>query len=335
MEDKNINENIENTEKKFNWRVIAHIILILLVVLLFTYIGVRLYRWNKGKLDNTDVSVNHEEFDIEVMDYILPMDPKLLADHEDDGVTTILCVGNNPFSDEWWSDTNLTKLIKDELGGNTEVYNCSVSDSLVASVNETYYDQHPYDAFGFYWVCAALATNDYSNMDSAYDHLGYESPEIKAAIDTFKSLDMSKVDVLAIMYNGHDHFCNRPLKNLEETSIQFYAGALEEGIKVIQNNYPYIRIMVMSPTYEYGVDDNGNYIEADLDKNDFASLPAYVIAESDTCYENSVSFIDNFYGTVNQKNAKEYLEDNKKLNEAGRRLVAKRFVECFNMYNKD
>ena len=146
MEDRNINEN---EVKKFDWRVIAHIILILLVVAFFTYVGVKLYRWNKGKVDNTDVNVHHSEYDIEVMDYILPMDPKLLEGHEDDGVTTVVCIGNNPFADEWYGGDNLARLIGEELGDNSIVYNCSIYESLVASINETYYDQTPYDAFSF------------------------------------------------------------------------------------------------------------------------------------------------------------------------------------------
>ncbi len=327
--------NNDDLEKKFNKRVIVHIILIALVVAFFAYIGVRLYRWNKGKVDDTDVSVINHDFDVEVMDYILPMDPKLLEGREDDGVTKIVCLGNDPLEQNRWDDTGICKLIQSELrdaGENAEVYNCSVGGSLVASINETYANNVPIDAFSFYWVCAAIATSDYSNMDDGYKNLGYENNEIKATIETLKGIDFDSVDVIAIMYDGNDFRCDRPLDDGEAVNIQYYTGAMEAGLQAIQTAYPHIRIMVMSPTYEYGVDDNGKLIDADLKKNYYGSLSTYVQKESDTCYENSVSYIDNFYGTVNELNAKQYLEDNHNLTEEGRRMVAKRFVECLNKY---
>lgn len=338
MED---NKELENNElnndldKKFNKRVIVHIILIALVVAFFAYIGVRLYRWNKGKVDDTDVSVVNHEFDVEVMDYILPMDPKLLEGREDDGVTKIVCLGNDPLEQNRWDDTGICKLIQSELneaGETAEVYNCSVGGSLVASINETYANNVPIDAFSFYWVCAAIATSDYSNMDDGYKNLGYENNEIKATIETLKGMDFDSVDVIAIMYDGNDFRCDRPLDDGEAVNIQYYTGAMEAGLQAIQSAYPHIRIMVLSPTYEYGVDDNGKLIDADLKKNYYGSLSTYVQKESDTCYENSVSYIDNYYGTVNELNAKQYLEDNHNLTEEGRRMVAKRFVECLNKY---
>ncbi|SDA66528.1 hypothetical protein SAMN02910368_01903 [Lachnospiraceae bacterium G11] len=331
------NNELENNdlEKKFNTRVIVHIILIALVVAFFAYIGIRLYRWNKGKVDDTDVSVINHEFDVEVMDYILPMDPKLLEGREDDGVTRIVFLGNNPLDKARWDDSSICRLVQKELtdsGEHAEVYNCSVGESLVASINETYANNVPIDAFGFYWVSAAIATSDYSNMDDAYSHMGYENTGMVETIDTLKNLDFETVDVIAIMYDGNDFRCDRPLDDGEDINIQYYTGAMEAGLQTIQAAYPHIRIMVLSPTYEYGVDETGQYINADLKKNYFGSLSTYVQKESDTCYENSVSYIDNYYGTVNEINAKEYLEDNQQLNEEGRKLVAKRFVECLNKY---
>lgn len=327
--------NNDNLDKKFNKRVIAHIILIALIVAFFAYIGVRLYRWNKGKVDDTDVSVVNHEFDVEVMDYILPMDPKLLEGREDDGVTKIVCLGNDSFDLNRWGDGNLSKLIQKELtdaGEQAEVYNCAFGGSLVASINETYANNVPVDAYSFYWVCAAIASSDYSNMDDAYKNLGYENNEIKDSMDTLKSLDFDTIDVIAIMYDGNDFRCDRPLDDGEDVNIQYYTGAMEAGLQTIQAAYPHIRIMVMSPTYEYGVDENGKWIDADLKKNYYGSLSTYVQKESDTCYENSVSYIDNYYGTVNELNAKQYLDDNQRLNDEGRKLVAKRFVECLNKY---
>ena len=47
-----------------------------------------------------------------------------------------------------------------------------------------------------------------------------------------------------------------------------------------------------------------------------------------------VSFVDNFYGTINELNADEFLEDNLHLNDAGRRKVAQRFVHALEYYDE-
>ena len=39
-----------------------------------------------------------------------------------------------------------------------------------------------------------------------------------------------------------------------------FTGNLEASIEVLQNYYPQIRIIVMSPTYAYAVDENGDYV---------------------------------------------------------------------------
>ncbi|MEI3211139.1 MAG: hypothetical protein V8S42_01635 [Lachnospiraceae bacterium] len=58
--------------------------------------------------------------------------PWILPDwkcHEDDGVTTILCLGNNPFADDRSGD-GLASLIAGKT--NSTVYDCSFPDSSAA-----------------------------------------------------------------------------------------------------------------------------------------------------------------------------------------------------------
>ena len=79
-----------------------HVILIAVICLIAVIAGYRLYRWNQGGISAEDevADVDPSEFDIETLDMIIPMDASALEGHEDDGVTTILCLGNNPFSDD-------------------------------------------------------------------------------------------------------------------------------------------------------------------------------------------------------------------------------------------
>lgn len=323
-------EEEENKPKsKFN----LNLILLLIIVGIVVFAAIKLVIWDKGVKDDTDVSINNPEFDVESMDYILPLNPKFLEGREDDGITTVVCFGNAPFSDDRGEDNNLTALIQKELGEKAKVYNCSIPDSYMTAMRPAYNQEHLYDAFSFYWMTTAFAADNMGIIDSAMETMETVPAEVEASIGELKSIDFNQVDIILVMYDGSDYLAGRKTINDDnKTDIQYFTGALSAGIQLIQNTYPHIRIMVMSPTYAYGLDENGQYQSSDLIDYGMGPLSTYAILESNACYENSVSFIDNIYASVNEDNADEYLEDNIHLNEKGRQLLARRFVECLNLY---
>lgn len=314
--------------KKIN----AHFIILGAVALIVVYAIVKLAIWNIGTKDTTEITQD-SEYDIESMDYILPLNPKLLEGREDDGITTVVCLGNAPFADDRNADNNLAKLIENELGDNAKVYNCSVADSYVTAMRPAFTNEHPYDAFSFYWLSTVIAVDNDVLIDSALESLEEIPAELQESMDLLRSIDFEDVDVIAVMYDASDYLAGRRTINSDnDTDIQYFTGALAAGIQLIQQIYPHIRIMVMSPTYAYALDENGEYGSSDIIDYGMGSLATYAILESNVCYENSVSFIDNIYATVNADNADEYLKDYIHLNEKGRKFVAERFVECFNKY---
>lgn len=327
------NDNYEEDVTVEKKNPIVHIILIALIVGFIVFVGVKLYIWNKGTVDDTDVNVINHEFDVECIDYILPASPEQKEAQVDDGITTIVCFGNAPFADDYGKKTNLANLIQEELGEDTVVYNCSMEGSILACANDAITSSYYYDAFSLYWMTLGFCVDNMDTLYSTADTIK-ASDQVYESLDTLDSIDFSKVDVIAIMYDAQEYYINmRICDDDNETNVRYFTGALAASIQQIQESYPNIRIMVMSPTFAYWKDDNGNLDSADKYMNSYGTLSTYVIKESDTCYENSVSFIDNYYGTVNELNADKYLEDERHLNMDGRKLVAKRFVECLNKYN--
>lgn len=314
--------------KKIN----AHFIILSAVAIIVICAIVRLVIWNIGTRDTTEITQD-SEYDIESMDYILPLNPKFLEGRADDGITTVVCLGNAPFADDRNADNNLCKLIENELGDNARVYNCSVTDSYVTALRPNFTTEHAYDAFSFYWLSTVIAVDNDVLIDSALGALTEIPADLKDSMDLLRSIDFEDVDVIAVMYDASDYLAGRRTINSEnDTDIQYFTGSLAAGIQLIQQIYPHIRIMVMSPTYAYALDENGEYGSSDIIDYGMGSLSTYAILESNICYENSVSFIDNIYASVNADNASEYLSDYIHLNEKGRRLVAKRFAECYYMY---
>lgn len=106
---------------------------------------------------------------------------------------------------------------------------------------------------------------------------------------------------------------------------------------MLQDIYPHIRIIVMSPPYAFSdqLDENGDYISSDITRYGQDVLSTYVIKEYGSCATRRVSFVDHLYGTITEDNAKDYLIDNLHLNVAGRREIAKRFVYALYYYDQD
>ena len=316
-------------KKKINF----HYIILGVVALIAVYAIIRLVIWNIGTKDTTEITSEDSEYDIESMDYIVPLDPQLLEGREDDGITTVVCIGNAPFADDRNDKNNLTKLMQKELGDDSKVYNCSVADSYMTSLLPTFRTDYPYDAFSFYWLSTVICVENDGIIDTAFGALEEVPEDLQESMDLLRSIDFEEVDVIAVMYDASDYLEARMTINSDNpTDIQCFTGALAAGIQLIQEFYPHIRIMVMSPTYAYALDENGEYQNSDIMEYGMGPLSTYAILESNVCYENFVSFIDNIYASINADNASEYLDDHLHMNEAGRKIVAKRFAECFNIY---
>ena len=107
-----------------------------------------------------------------------------------------------------------------------------------------------------------------------------------------------------------------------------YTGALRSGVKAIQEAYPHIRIVVMSHTFCHSIDENGNFQNGDRTDLGHGTLSHYLQKELDATMDVSVSFIDNFYGSINEDNYLDYMTDYIHFNDAGRELLAQRFADC-------
>lgn len=314
-----------------NW----HIVLLLVFV---ACIGLLIYRFsNWGTIIKSDYDPNNvnTEFEIESHDNILPLlvDDEIIP--EDDGIRTIVAFGNAPFADDKGTDDDLSSMIE-ELSG-AVVYNCSVSGSFLAAT-EPFVNANidPLDAFNFYWMIA-LANEE---GDHVYDYIFSEKSDLipedaKEAYELLRSIDFNTVDVIAVMYDAADYLNGRYVYNPDNlTDVQSFFGNMSAGIQLIQSMYPHIRIIVMSPTYAYAVDDNGDYVSSDLYLYSEHPLSMYSMLLEQCAAGNVVSFVDNFYGTVNELNAEEYLIDNVSLNAAGRKKVAERFVYALEYYDE-
>lgn len=309
-------------KKKQTPQINFHIVFFCALVLIIGFAAVRLAIWNKGVKSEYDPEADTSEFDIEVLDSIIPLDPSKLASHEDDGVTTILCLGNDPFALDR-GENGLSEQIALQSGAT--VYNGSFPGTTIAAVNPSYSDSYQLDAFSFSYVARALASGN-------FDQLKWVAPYVyndvfPATTELLESIDMDELDQICIMYDGSDYtnkrVCDDPnVPNL----ITTYTGALRTGIQAIQAAYPHIRITVMSHSFCHWINEEGNFENGDRTDLGHGTLSHYLQKELDACNDCGVSFIDNFYGSVNEDNYLDYMRDNIHFNDEGRKLLASRYV---------
>ena len=246
-------------KKQSQFPINIHMIFLAVIVLIAGFSAYRLYKWNKGVPSDYDPNYQTTDFDTEAMDNIIPLAPDKLEGREDDGVTEILCLGNDPFSLNR-GDTGLSEQIAAKTGAT--VHNGAFTGTTIAAQLEEYNDGYIMDAFSFSYVAESLASGNFDLMTTAatysYDESFAENTAMLAA------LDMNAIDLICIMYDGIDYINKRPCEDPnDDDSIVTYTGALRAGITTIQQAYPHIRIVVMSHTFCHNINEEGNFENGD------------------------------------------------------------------------
>lgn len=305
--------------KKINFHLVF-----LAAVILFVGIGVwKIYDWNKGEDSGYDPNEISTDFDTDPQDYIQPMPKALLEGREDDGVNTILCLGNSPFSDDK-NGTGLAARIAGE-SGNSQVYDCSFAESYISQKNQTYSADFARDGFSLYPVTKAFCTGDYSVLDAAIAASPRDDNDY--SIKLLKSLDFSKIDTIVIMYDISDYIEHRPVMDPgDDSNLLTVCGSLYASAKLIQETYPYIRIVFLThPSCGFTADSY--YVDGAVIDLGNGTLVDYLLHEINTAQAAGFSLIDVFYGVIPETKREEYLTQDYHLNEAGRQAVAERFAQ--------
>lgn len=319
---------------KFKRFINVHTILLLVFLVTIGGLVYRFLNWGE-RVDPSQIAIDDHRAD--TLDMFLPLvdeDGNIISDTDEE--TTIVCFGNAPFADDRNSPDNLANIIADKTGAT--VHNFAISGSYLAAQYPTLdTTREPLDAYNFYWLTqTAVKGPSSSRYLYAAETLGEDTPpEANEVCEALYNLDFTDVDVAVIMYDASDYLSGHQMYNDENpTDIEQFTGNLEAGIELLQSTYPWVRIIVMSPTYAYAVDEEGNYISSDQYTYGWDVLSTYAIKQQESCSNRSVTFIDHIYGTITEDNADQYLIDNLHLNVAGRELVADRFVDALYYYNE-
>lgn len=300
-----------------------HVVFFIVIIALFIFAMIRLWIWNQGEDSGYDPNEDTSEFDVETMDHIQPMSSSRLEGHVDDGVTTLLCLGNSAFADNK-TESGLAQSLAAQVDG--VAYDASFANSFQSLKNETYQSDYPADGVSLYHVTRAFCTGDYSILDNAAASMG---PDAVATAEMLKKLDFSTVDMLVIMYDLSDYIDHRPLYDPNnDSNLVTWSGSLNASLMMIEEAYPHIRTVILStPACGKTIDDF--YVDGDIHNLGNGTIPDYLNYQMNIILANGVSYIDNYYGVITISNRQDYLVNDYHLNEDGVRVIAERFGHFF------
>lgn len=305
-------------------KINPHLVIWRMIGILFLIVVIRLIIWNIGTKSDFDPDNISDDFDTEALDTIYKVNTAKIEGFVDDGVTTVLIIGNDPITDKS-GDGSISSLVADKT--QAQVYSAGFAGTCLAAMNSVYSDEYAADAFSLFYLTKAICDNDYSLQDNLLNS-GAVSADYASSIDVLKNLDYSKVDVLVFFYDANDYLQRRNLyDDNNPLNTGTYTGALRASARQIAEKYPHIRIILMSPYFASIVDESGNYLSGDTNNLGCGVIPNYLQFSIDVGNECLFTVIDNYYGTINEDIASEYLTDHIHLNDKGREAIAVRLAE--------
>lgn len=304
--------------------IITHIAIITVILIILIISVYKLVKWNQGSPDSGAVETT-EDFDTEPEDYITAVNPDLLKGRKDDGITTIVFLGDQVLADYQGADSIPGQVASLMGSDKTKVYNCGFSGMNLSAASPVWEDANSKDAFSLYWLTKSITLNNYDLLNNMADSQPDAGSQLKDTIQTLEGIDFEQVDVITMMYGVNDYLQGSLITDVANpNNIAAYSGALKSSLELLQKTYPHIRIIVMSPTFCL-VEQDGKTVNCDVTDTGYGMLADYMVASKSIAVESNITFLDNYYGVrIDAQNYMQYLEDNVLLNEAGRKMVAER-----------
>lgn len=310
---------------KKNVKINPHLIIWIIIGIVLIVSIVKLIIWNIGTKSDYDPNNITDDYNTEALDVTYKINTSKIEGFVDDGITTVLMVGNNPISD-CSNEKGIPALVA--ASTKAEVYSAGFADTCLAAANSEYSSDFALDAFSLSYLTKAMCTGDYSLQDNALS-AGAVNQDYAASLDVLKNMDYSKVDVLVFMYDANDYLQKRNLydeNNAYNTGT--YTGALRASATQIAEAYPHIRIIFMTPSFASVVNEDGSYASGDTTNLGCGTMPNYLLFSIDVANECMFTVVDNYYGTIFEDIAADYLTDNVHLNDLGRQAMAARLAEA-------
>jgi len=290
-------------EKKKRIGIVAILGLVILAIIIFCIY--RLIDWNARSIDfNTD-DIEEGEFDFEYQDmYVYPSEEEF-PNHIKDDVEDILILGNS-YANNLGKKKSIVNMLRDHLDAN--IIDLSVEKSMISCGSLQVAMEG--ESVSLYHLITELAQKDSTAIsESSWFNLFSSEERFNSFLETFKTVDLNKIDTLMIMYDLSDYYNLRAAYAISEEDIRGVRGSLDQSVAFLQKEYPHINIIIVSPFPSVHKGENGELI--------YSSIQDYGLANSSYYYENILyvatkyctSFVDNYTYGITEDNITDYVSD--------------------------
>ncbi len=225
-------------------------------------------------------------------------------------------------------ETSVTYLLQEKLG--VEVFNGALGGTTMSKQEGKRRFAFKKDGLSFAALTQAIAYEDFGVQRNINIHEP-GTDYFKETIDELAKIDFTQVEILFIEHGMNDYNASLPIYNEEDKYDEYsFAGALRSSIELLQDKYPDLRIILVTPTYNWYVS-----IEQTCEDRyaEYGYLKDYVEAEFLVAKELGVEIIDhyhNFYPHETWEDWSVYTIDGLHPNEAGRQKIADSLVNYLN-----
>lgn len=256
---------------------------------------------------------------------ILVLLPVLLrSDRQTDIQAEVLFLGDSIIG-QYRDETSIPWLVAQQTG--MSVVNGDFGGTTMSRQNREGRDAYYWDGLSFSQLAKAVAAQDFGGQQTIRTK-NYVTMHFGDIVDELDRLDLSSVRTMVISYGMNDYTTGSPICNPDDPEDPYtMEGAMRTGIGLLQQSYPNLRIIFVSPTYCWWfIDTEGSVVDF-CENHDFGGghLEEYVEAQRKVAQECGVEFLDLYHGYYPNEKLEDwhlYTEDGIHPNEAGRRKIA-------------
>ena len=129
-----------------------------------------------------------------------------------------------------------------------------------------------YDPFCMHALADAVTSNDWTAQDAQVGSLG-ESTNASEHLTALKAVDWANVDFVTIAYGTNDITGGAAIDSeSDKKDIATYLGAARYSLEKLLTKYPHLKIMLLTPTYRYFLDESKDSDEKTFGENKYTDF---------------------------------------------------------------
>lgn len=213
-------------------------------------------------------------------------------------------------------ENSITSVLEERLG--KRVYNGALGGTCMSDNNTRVWEGLVNSSWSMVRLAQAICAEDFTGQKMIADYAEHYKSDNLLVPDYFRDriygleeIDFSQVEILLIEHGTNDYNSGQKLDAAEDPmDVTTFGGALRTSLTLLQDKYPHLRIILVSPLYCEIEDSEGESLKCY--EADFGGgiLDDFVALEQEIAAQFGVEWIDLYHGSgIWEDNIDTYLFD--------------------------